>query len=147
MRIQLLEIGDMLYKQTVELRYELFFKQHKLPKSVVFDEYEKISTHVALVNASEVITYGRLTKINKNDFVISQMVVSSKYQNKGLGSSLLQNIIELAIDDNAQKIVLSARVTALSLYKKHGFSECGNVYASLKTGVKHVKMQYIVSII
>ena len=146
MSIQILKVGDIFYKQAVELRYDLFFKKHDLPKSIVFDKYETISTHVAITNSNEIIAYGRLTETNKNEFIISQMVVSPKHQNQGLGSKVLESIIVLAIDGNAKKIILSARVTALNLYKKQGFSECGNVYASSKTGVKHIEMQYIVNI-
>lgn len=145
MSIQILEIGDIFYKQAVELRYDLFFKKHELPKSIVFDENETISTHAAIIDSNELIAYGRLTKSNEGEFIISQMVVSPMHQNKGLGSKVLQNIMLLAIKDNAQKITLSARLTALHLYKKQGFNECGTAYVSPKTGVKHVKMQYIVN--
>lgn len=145
MSIQILEIDDIFYRQAVELRYDLFFKKHGLPKSIIFDANEKISTHAAILNSNELIAYGRLTKTNENEFVISQMVVSPKHQNQGFGSKVLKSIMVLAIKNNAQKITLSARLTALSLYKNQGFSECGDVYLSAKTGVKHVEMQYIVN--
>ena len=142
MSIQILEIGDIFYKQAVELRYELFFEKHELPKSIVFDEHEKSSIHAAIIHSNDLIAYGRLTEINPNDFVISQMVVSPKYQKQGFGSTILQNIVALALNKKAKNITLNARVTALNLYKRQGFSECSNIYSSEKTGVKHIQMHY-----
>lgn len=145
MSVQIIEVGDIFYKQAVELRYDLFFKKHELPKAIVFDKLETISTHAAIINSNELVAYGRLTKTSKGEFIISQMVVSPKHQNRGLGAKVLKNIIALAVNNDAQKITLSARIAALNLYKNQGFSECGNTYSSPITGVKHVKMQYVVN--
>jgi len=39
MKIAEIEVGSKLYKEALELRYELFFKMHDLPKDILFDEH------------------------------------------------------------------------------------------------------------
>ena len=54
-------------------------------------------------------------------FEISQMVVASKYQHQGYGTKLLSEMLKVSKENGVKSIVLSARITALGLYKKFGF--------------------------
>jgi [ribosomal protein S18]-alanine N-acetyltransferase len=54
--------------------------------------------------------------------------IVAEYQGKGLGSELLQRMMELARSINMQRMFLEVRpsnVAALALYNKHGFREIG----------------------
>ena len=139
--IHLIDIDSKLYHQAIALRYELFFKEHGLPKAIIFDSKEAESKHVAISDADELIAYGRLTALGDGHYQISQMVVSVKYQSKGFGSNLLSALINKAIESDASNITLNARVSALGLYQKYGFIENGTVFNSKSTGVPHVCMQ------
>ncbi len=134
--------GDALYKQAYELRYLLFFKEHSLPKETINDDKENKSTHIAISKGHELIAYGRLSEIQNNEFQISQMVVSPIHQHQGYGEKLLLKIMLTAKDKDANTIMLNARITAVSFYKKFGFQQVGQVYSSQHTGVPHIKMVY-----
>jgi len=134
--------GDTLYKKAFELRYLLFFKDHNLPKEIINDEKEDKSTHIAISKERELIAYGRLSELNDKEFQISQMVVSPAHQHQGYGMKLLLGIMQIAKNKGAKNIMLNARTTAVSFYKKIGFQQAGQVYSSKSTGVPHIKMVF-----
>ncbi|MCP4985752.1 MAG: GNAT family N-acetyltransferase [Colwellia sp.] len=138
--IHLIDINSELYKQAIELRYELFFKEHALPKSIIFDNKEVESKHLAISEADRLIAYGRLTALSDSNYQISQMVVSTKYQSQGFGSNLLSELLNKAVSSGAKNITLNARLSALGLYQKYGFVKNGSVFKSESTGVPHVSM-------
>ena len=54
--------------------------------------------------------------------------IAEERQGQGLGSELLQRMLELARDLSMQRMLLEVRasnVEALALYRKHGFAEIG----------------------
>ncbi|WP_051261011.1 GNAT family N-acetyltransferase [Desulfovibrio inopinatus] len=143
--IRVIQRNEEMYKEIRGLRYELFFAQHGLQESILDDEKELHSIHVAALDKQECVGYGRLTKLNENHFQISQMVVAPKYQGQGYGSILLNDLVTRAISLGAKEIVLNARTTAKRFYSKHGFIETGNVFPSKNTGVPHIQMKYTVT--
>lgn len=140
MKLIEIEEGDDFYLQAVDLRYRLFFEEHGLPKSVVFDEHEKHSAHFGLHTASKLVAYGRLTPFKDGESLISQMVVDTDFQSQGYGSQLLAELMKIGVIRGASKFALSSRIKATKLYLKFGFSIAGSVYNSSSTGVPHVKM-------
>ena len=145
MKLGAIDKDDVLYEKALKLRYLLFFKEHNLPETVVLDEKEEKSTHIAISQGSELIAYGRLFALNKEKFQISQMVVSPIYQSKGHGTKLLSELIRTAENKGAKSIVLNARATATGVYEKLGFKTVGDYFKSNVTGVSHIKMVHHVS--
>lgn len=142
MKINEIKKDSVLYEQALALRYGLFFKEHNLSPDILDDGKENDSTHIAIYIEDQLIAYGRLFQVEQEEFQISQMVVSPKYQSQGYGTTLLIEIVKNAKDKGAKKITLNARITAINLYKKQGFKVIGGVYKSNITGISHIKMAY-----
>ena len=76
--------------------------------------------------------------INKEDAEIITMAVIPKYQNQGIGFLILNQLEEVLLKSNCNKIFLdvaSNNLVALHLYKKAGFKKFGtrkNYYTILK---------------
>jgi len=140
-----LKIGSDLYKQALNLRYELFFRDHGLPREILIDEHEKTSKHIAIVDGESLIAYGRVTGLGKGIYLLSQIVVKPQEQGKGYGSMILMKLVERAKNDGGKKIILNARTTATALYRKQGFINNSEVFLSKSTGVPHVQMFYVTS--
>ena len=71
---------------------------------------------------------------HRGDFAIS---VAEDYWNKGIGSQLLNNIIEFARENDFEIIDLQVRgdnESAIHLYEKHGFKKIGEHPAFFKIG-------------
>ena len=128
------------YEETMELRFCSFFKDFGLPKSVTADELEPESFHLALLNKSELLAYGRLSPLGKGDFRISQVIVPEVHRRNGYASALLAKLIDRAKSLEATSVQLNAQVSAQKLYENCGFVASGEPYKVKLTGVEHVKM-------
>ena len=117
-----------------------------MPISVVPDDLEESSTHVAMSDDDELLGYARLSEIGDNDYRISQVVVSPKHQGKGHSIGLLRNLMERAKIAGAQTIRLNSQIGVIGLYEKLGFETVGEVYTVKLTGLPHKKMVYHVNI-
>lgn len=140
--MEFLEFGSNspIYEETMELRYRTFFKDFGLPKSVTPDELEPKSFHLALLNKSELLAYGRLSPLGKGDFRISQVIVPEVHRRNGYASALLAKLIDRARSLGATSAQLNAQVSAQKLYENCGFFATGEPHKVKLTGVEHVKM-------
>ncbi|BCE02266.1 GNAT family N-acetyltransferase [Marinicellulosiphila megalodicopiae] len=129
-----------LYDQTMELRYRTFFKDFGLPKSVTPDELEPVSFHLALLNQSEILAYGRLSPLENGVLRISQVIVPEAHRKNGYATALLLKLIKRAQSLGATSIQLNAQVSAQKLYENCGFVASEKPYKVKLTGVEHVKM-------
>jgi predicted GNAT family N-acyltransferase len=142
-QVKLIEYGSDEYNQAAQLRYRLFYQEHQIPFASIFSPQEAQDWHMVITTPPEerVLAYGRLSQNSASEFQIYQMVVAPEYQGQGLGRRILQGLTELAIEQGAKCLVLNARVTQMHFYQKSGFETIGNIFASLMTGVPHIKMQ------
>lgn len=135
-----LETNDDLYKEALDLRYELFFSEQGLPREILFDALEKDSIHIAIVAKNLLCAYGRLSEERPHIFKISQMVVRPHMQRQGLGTKVLTKLTNVALENGAKEIYLNARLQAVTMYEKLGFEITGATFVSKNTEVPHVKM-------
>ena len=101
------------------------------------DEYEAVSCHIGIFQKGRLVAYGRLTKNENGSFMISQTVVQPSSQSNGLGSNIVNYMLQLVGDSD---VWLNARLVAVGFYSKLGFQVIGNEFLTPNTGVKHIKM-------
>ena len=135
-----IEPENIIYQQALDLRYELFFEEFKLPKSIVIDDLEEHSEHFVIQEGNALIAYGRLTNLGFKAYKISQVVVQPAMQRKGHGTKLLKKMLSHATKVGATRVELNSQVSAKGIYAHLGFTEVGDVYPSKTTGLPHVKM-------
>ena len=99
-----------------------------------WDEHDDSSTHFLATLDNKVIATARL----KTDGQIGRMAVLAEYRNKGIGSKLLQFVLQTARQQKLKKIYLHAQLSAIAFYKKHGFIACGHVF--YEAGIAHREM-------
>jgi predicted GNAT family N-acyltransferase len=142
MLIKQIELNSELYQQACQLRYQLFYQPHGLSFDSVFNSPEVESIHLAIISDNLLLAYGQLTQQNDRTYKIGQMVVHPNYQRQGLGKKLLAELIAIAKQKDAQKIVLDARIYAVNFYQQLGFEKIlGTEHPSAITGVPHIYME------
>ena len=139
-------MGSAIYEEALDLRYSLFFKEFDLPKEITADDLESISTHIAITENDELLAYGRLSRLDADEFRISQIVVTPHHQGQGLSKLLLKRLMDEARIQGAQLIRIGAQLTAIGLYERLGFHPIGEVYTVKLTGIPHVRMVYQVAV-
>ena len=144
MHLRFIGIDSSEYDQALQLRYQLFYQEHSISLETIASSQEKKYQHLALVNAKEqVLAYGQLGQNNVDEFQIYQMVVEPRHQRQGFGRQILETLVDRAITQGAQRLVLHARVTKVRFYERSGFVTTGEVFPSPQTGVPHIKMVYL----
>lgn len=138
--VKLIEYSSQEFQQACQLRYELFFAEHKLSWNVVQNKRQAEYFHSAIVIGDAVVAYGQLVPHKNHIYQICQMVVKPKYQSQNLGSKILVALIDIARKEGAIALTLNARLTAVGFYQKLGFRSFGKPFPSVITGVKHIIM-------
>jgi len=106
-------------RQTLsEIRRKVFIEEQNVPEELEWDEFDEISQHIlALDNSGNPIGTGRI----KPDGQIGRMAVLKDWRNKGVGKSILDELLKIATQLNQHEIYLHAQLTAIEFYEKSGF--------------------------
>ncbi len=95
--------------------------------------------HLGFLENEEVIGILTVMKINDNVFQFRGMAVDQRFQNKKIGSQLLDYAEKLVAKPNT-KIWLNARLNAVIFYEKSGYVKNGEFFNIEPIGL-HIKME------
>lgn len=123
------------------LREEVFVHEQNVPKEDEYDEYDKIATHfLAADDKGNALGTARWRKTEKG-IKLERFAVRKDWRGKGVGSMLLESILEdIIYSSNSEGafLYLHAQISALPLYEKFGFKKEGDIFE--ECGIKHYKM-------
>lgn len=121
------------------VRRQVFIEEQHVPEDMEWDEYDITSQHVlALDKNGQPVGTGRL----KSDGQIGRMAVIRQWRNNGIGTAMLQKILQLAEDANIKQLYLHAQTSAIEFYHRHGFIADSEEY--MEAGIPHRTMTMIV---
>lgn len=87
----------------------------------------KFARYIVAKEGCKLIGYAGLWKVFEEGH-ITNIAVHPEFQGIGVGSFLMDNLIELARREGIERLTLEVRIgneKALRLYRKYGFVECG----------------------
>ncbi|MFI5219998.1 MAG: GNAT family N-acetyltransferase [Bacteroidia bacterium] len=129
------------FEKYYRLRWQVLRKPWEQPKGSERDELDATSTHAFLKNKlGEVIAIGRLHFNSETEGQIRFMAVSEKYRGNNYGVGILKYLEEKAKANGAEKIILEARSTAVSFYKRNGYELLKKSFV-LFDAIQHYRMQ------
>ncbi|PMP67704.1 MAG: ribosomal-protein-alanine N-acetyltransferase [Thermodesulfobacterium geofontis] len=108
-----------------ELERELFLNEAWSYFQILEEFKNKFSKIWVLKREEEIIGYLIFRAINP-EIEIFRIGIKKNYQKKGVGTQIMQKLIEFAKKENISKIFLEVKVSnlpAYSFYKKLGFEE------------------------
>jgi predicted GNAT family N-acyltransferase len=128
---------DSLREDAQRLRIEVFVIEQGVPVELEWDEADFVSIHaVAYDEDSQPVATGRLLP----DGHIGRMAVRQSLRSTGLGSQVLQALLDEARREGHRELVLHAQVHAQGFYAQHGFVAEGETF--MEAGIEHCKMVY-----
>ena len=83
---------------------------------------------VAIAEAEDTILGYIIMYVSFEEGEISNVAVAKSAQNRGIGSALMQAILDKGLEESVTRFILEVRVSntpAIALYKKFGFTEIG----------------------
>lgn len=125
---------ESLSEETVYMRYFHLIKlsqrvTHERLTRICFNDYDRelalvVEYQNAETGAPEIVGVGRLSKQHSVPEAEFSLVVSDRYQGKGLGSALMQRLVQIARDENLTRLqaeILPENVGMQRLCEKLGF--------------------------
>lgn len=105
------------------IRYEELFKPHNDGEYDRDhpDEFKEGHTSLLLKKDGEGIGTVRIDRLDAETVVVRLVAVTKKYQGKGYGRELHNQIVSFAKERGVKKIVLNAAPEAIGYYKAMGF--------------------------
>lgn len=116
------------------IRHHVFIEEQNVPESLEWDEDDLTSMHYLVSYKDQPIAAARL----KLDGQIGRMAVLPDYRNNGVGSALLQFILNNIDTTNFKQIYLHAQTTAIKFYQRQGFKSDGDIF--YEANIPHRKM-------
>jgi predicted GNAT family N-acyltransferase len=117
------------------VREKVFIEEQQVPEVLEWDGMDEGALHLlALDGAGRPIGTARLLPSGQ----IGRMAVLPSWRRRGVGSALLQRLLEEAVKGQWPALFLNAQLTAVPFYTGHGFSPQGGVFA--EAGIPHRRM-------
>ncbi len=111
-----------------------------LPRGSEQDALEEGCLHVAAYDGQTVIGVGRLQFEADNAARVRYLAVHAEYQRRGIGSTLLGKLEDIARTSRLAVCWLYARHDATGFYASNGYVVKGKGNSTL-SGLKHVRME------
>jgi predicted GNAT family N-acyltransferase len=131
-----LVIGDWttLGNDATVIRHAVFVIEQQVPLELELDEMDACSLHVVAYHGKQAIGTARLLP----DGHIGRMAVCEEWRGAGVGSRLLQALVQAARSRGDRIVRLNAQRHAEGFYVRHGFVQEGAEF--LDAGIPHIAM-------
>ena len=117
------------------IRFAVFVKEQGVPREIELDEMDAACMHAVAYVDGKAVGTGRLLP----DGHIGRMAVLREWRRHGVGSRILDALVQEARRRGEREVALSAQVRAVPFYRAHGFVEEGGEY--LEAGIRHQAMR------
>jgi len=117
------------------VRERVFVEEQGVPRELEWDDWDARSEHaVAVDEEGGAIGTGRLLP----DGHIGRMAVLARWRGRGVGSALLDALLERAKARRMPSVRLNAQTHAAGFYRRFGFAVDGVEF--VEAGIPHVEM-------
>jgi predicted GNAT family N-acyltransferase len=119
-----------------ELRKTVFIEEQNVSPELEWDNNDESSRHwLAVDKHGKAIATARM----QGDGHIGRMAVLKQHRNQGVGSALLQTIVDAANQQRLLEVYLYAQTQAEAFYRHCGFVAEGDEY--MDAGIPHITMR------
>ena len=120
------------------IRECVFIQEQCVPVELEWDELDPVCLHILAKDGDgQSVGTARLLP----DGHIGRIAVLKEWRKQGVGSALLQWMIEEMKSSGKQQAMLNAQMDAVKFYKKFGFRVVGDTF--LDAGIPHVQMYLV----
>ncbi len=117
------------------VRQAVFVAEQGVPLALEWDGEDPDCLHLLALSASgEPVGTARMTREGH----IGRMAVLALWRKRGVGSALLQDLLDAARRQGLAEVYLNAQVRAAGFYLHHGFEPVGEVF--LDADIPHRRM-------
>jgi predicted GNAT family N-acyltransferase len=119
------------------IRESVFITELGIPAELEWDEQDAKAIHLLALNRDGG-PIGTVRLLPNGQ--IGRMAVEKAWRNQGIGTALLNALVNHACRQGFQSIFLYAQLQVVSFYQRRGFTPIGEVFEA--ANIPHQKMQY-----
>ena len=134
LRIELMD-WNAARAEASRIRLAVFVEEQRVPPEIEMDDKDAVCVHALAYARGRPVGTGRLLP----DGHIGRMAVLKENRSLGVGGAILERLVEEARRRGMKEVVLSAQTHALGFYRRHGFTEEGEVFE--EAGIPHQEMR------
>lgn len=138
--VRTIRASDVSFAEAKQLRYKVLFEPFGISALRDHDDGNPDSTHVVVTDNGKVVGYGRLVR-RGDEAQIRHVCVDPAAQGQGVGTELVEALVDIARKGSAKTVFLNARFTALGMYRRFGFTEVGGLIQAEDVAVPHKRME------
>ena len=116
------------------IRFSVFSQEQGVDPAIDFDGLDREALHVVSYDDDEPVGTGRILE----DGHIGRVCVMPRYRSRGIGTRIMEVLIETAREKGIKEVHLYAQVDAVPFYDRLGFSACGENFE--EAGMMHTPM-------
>ena len=139
MEHKIINYGSADYKKMILLRTKVLRIPLGLTYSAEDLARDKTDILLASFEGEEIIGCCILTKVDNENLQLRQMAVLDSFQQKGIGSNLIQFAEKIAKEKFTKTIILHARKVVAEFYLKNGYSIEGDEF--VEVNIPHYQMR------
>jgi predicted GNAT family N-acyltransferase len=124
------------------IRKRVFIEEQGVPEAMELDEFDPIAQHALAYLNSECVGTARLVTLAGSIGRIGRMAVLAAHRKNGIGTQLLNSLIERSKSLGLTKLELHAQLSAIPFYEKFGFIGQGAIYD--EAGIPHRDMILVI---
>jgi len=118
------------------IRSDVFIREQQVPEELEWDGQDASAMHVLACCDETAVGTGRLLRTGR----IGRMAVRRELRNRGIGTAILQELINISREKGINSLFLNAQVQAMGFYRKQGFIRTGGFFDD--AGIVHCRMEY-----
>jgi predicted GNAT family N-acyltransferase len=119
------------------IRYEVFVQEQQVPVELEWDDMDAVCVHaLAYDDAGNALGTGRLLP----DGHVGRMAVRKPARGAGIGSLILEALMQEAKKRGDRAVELHAQLHAEAFYRRFGFVREGEEF--IEAGIPHVRMRH-----
>jgi len=131
--------GSNEFARCAAIRTDVFVVEQRVPPEEEMDELDRDAVHVlAWLDGAPVAT-GRLILDADEHAKIGRMAVLQPHRRKGVGSAVLDKLMEIARERGVHTVSLAGQLHAIPFYERFGFVARGDVF--VEAGIEHRLME------
>ena len=136
MKVQIIQADWHIRRdQLLAIRYAVFVDEQGVPPELEHDEHDPYALHLLAISADgEPVATARMLP----DGHIGRMAVLREWRGRGIGSTLLRELIAIAVRRGGGTLFLHAQCRAEPFYRRLGFVAEGDVFED--AGIDHRRM-------
>lgn len=133
------QLPSSLWRAAIDLRFEVFVAEQKVPPEMEIDEYDETAQHL-LVRDENQVAVGTLRILLKDgEGKIGRVAVAAAHRHRGIGTHMMRLALEHCRSLGLAAVALDAQTYIVPFYQHLGFVREGETF--MDAGIPHVHMR------